>query len=119
VAAQQVDLAFGEPLGRAVVGVVGDHEVAPGERRLDVDLGTRGGLACLVHRLARAQQRLGGDASPVGALASHELALDYRHAQATLRKCARAVLARRAGAEHDHVVVAHFGNSSPLRSRTM
>ncbi len=37
-AAQQVDAVVGEPALLAGVGVVRDHEVAPGERRLDVDL---------------------------------------------------------------------------------
>ena len=60
-----------------------------------------------VRRLARTQQRLGRDAGPVGALAADELALDDGDAQAALRERAGAVLARRAAAEHDHVVVAH------------
>ena len=64
-----------------------------------------------VHRLARTQQRLRGDARPVGALAADELALDHRDAQAALGKRASAVLARRAAADHDHVVVAHTGTS--------
>jgi hypothetical protein len=118
-AAQQIDAVIGQPFRRPLVGVVGDHEVAPRERRLDVDLGARRRLARAVHRLARAQQRLRRDAGPVGALSSHELALDHRYAQATLRERPRAVLARGARAEHDHVVVAHLGSSSPARSRTM
>jgi hypothetical protein len=66
-------------------------------------------------RLARAQQRLRRNASPVRALPSHELALDDGDAQTTLRQRARAVLARRAAAEHDHViVVVHVGSSSTL-----
>ena len=40
-AAQQVDAAAREPALLARVGVVRDHEVAPGERRLDVDLRAR------------------------------------------------------------------------------
>ena len=60
-----------------------------------------------VHRLARAQQRLGRDARPVRALAADELALDERDAQAALGERAGAVLAGRAAADDDHVVVAH------------
>ena len=105
-AAQQVDAVVGQPALLSGVGVVGDHEVAPGERRLDVDLGARGRLARPVDRLARAQQRLRRDARPVRALAADQLALDDGHAQAALGQGARAVLARRAAAEHDHVVVA-------------
>ena len=119
-AAQQVDAVVGQPALLPGVGVVGDHEVTPGKRRLDIDLGARGGLARPMDRLARPQQRLRRDASPVGALPSHELALHDGHAQAALRESARAVLARRAAAEHDHVIVAaHVGSSSPARSRTM
>ena len=111
---------LGQPALLAGVGVVGDHEVAPGERRLDVDLGGGGRLAGGVHRLARTQQRLGRDARPVRALAADQLALDDGDAQAALGQRAGAVLARRAAAEHDHVVVAgHVGSSSPARSRTM
>ena len=62
-------------------------------------------LARGVHRLAGAQQRLGRDARPVGALAADQLALDERDAQAALGQRAGAVLARRAAAEDDDVVV--------------
>ena len=59
----------GQPARLPVVGVVGDHEVAPRERRVDVDVGRRpppraGRLARRVDRLARPQQRLGRDAAP-------------------------------------------------------
>ena len=40
-----VDALLGQPALLPGVGVVGDHEVAPGERRLDVDLGGRRRLA--------------------------------------------------------------------------
>ena len=93
-AAEQLDAVIGQPALLAGVGVVGDHEVTPGERRLDVDFGARGGLARPVDRLARPQQRLRGNAGPVGALPSHQLALHDRHPQAALRERARAVLAR-------------------------
>ena len=110
----------GQPALLAGVGVVRDHEVAPGERRLDVDLGGRRRLVRGVHGLARAQQRLRRDARPVRALAADELALDERDAQPALGERAGAVLARRAAAEDDDVVVAaHVGSSSPACSRTM
>ena len=64
-------------------------------------------LARAVDRLAGPQQRLGGNAGPVGALAADQLTLDDRDAQAALGQRARAVLAGRAASEHDHVVVAH------------
>ena len=91
---------LGQPALLPGVGVVRDHEVAPGERRLDVDLGARRRLARPVHRLAGPQQRLGGDAGPVGALAAHQLALDEGHPQAALgqraRRSARPASRRRA-----------------------
>jgi hypothetical protein len=115
--AQQVDPVFGEPLLLAGVGVIGDHEVAPGERLLDVDLGLPRRLTRAVDRLARPQQRLRGDARPVGALSSYEFALHDRHAQAALRESTGAVLARRSSAEDDHVIVTvHLGSSSSVRS---
>ena len=121
-AAQQVDAVVGEPALLAGVGVVGDHEVAPGQRGLDVDLGGRRRVARGVDGLARPQQRLGRDARPVGALAADQLALDDRHAQAALGQRAGGVLAGRAAADHDHVVVAaHLGlqavRGTAVRSR--
>ena len=113
-AAQQVDALIGQPALLPGVGVVGDHEVAPGKRRLDVDLGARGCLARPMDRLARAQQRLRRNARPVGALPAHEFALHNGDPQAALGQRPRAVLARRAAAEHDDVVVGvHFGRTSP------
>ena len=93
-AAQQLDAVIGKEALLAGVGVVGDHEVTPGKRRLDIHLRGRGGLARPMDRLARPQQRLRRDASPVGALPSHELALHDRHPQTALRQSARTVLAR-------------------------
>ena len=84
---------LGEPALLPGVGVVRDHEVAPGERRLDVDLGARRGLARLLDGLARPQQGLRRDAGPVGALAAHQLALHDRDAQAALGQRPGAVLA--------------------------
>ena len=101
----------GQPVLLARVGVVGDHEVAPRERGLDVDLGSCLRVARAVDRLARPQQRLGRDARVVGALAADELALDDRDAQAALRQRPGAVLPGGAAADHDHVVVVAHGPS--------
>src|SRR5581483_3035229 len=106
-AADQVDPVLGQPARLPRVGVVRDHEVAPGERSLDVDLGARRRLAGTVYRLARAQQRLRRDARPVRTLAAGELALNDRDAQSPLGERGGAVLAGRAATEDDHVVVAH------------
>ncbi len=119
-AAQQVDAAIGQPALLPGVRVVGHHEVAPGKRRLDIDLGTRCRLTRRMDRLTRSQQRLRRDTGPVRALAANELALHDPHTQAGLRERAGTMLARRAAAEHDHVIVAaHCGSSSPARSRTI
>ena len=90
----QIDLVVGQPALLSGVAVVGDHEVAPGERGLDIDLGACGGIARRVDRFSGAQQRLRRDAGPVGALPADELALDDGDAQAALRQGARAMLAR-------------------------
>ena len=95
-----------EPFLLAGVGVVGDHEVAPRESRLHVDLGARRRFARVVHRLARAEQCLRRHAGPVGALAARQLALNDRDPQAALGERSGAVLARRPGADDDDVVVA-------------
>ena len=68
-------------------------------------LGGAGRLARRLQRLAGAQQRLGRDAAPVGALAAEQLALDDRDAQAALGEARGAVLAGRAAAEDDDVEV--------------
>jgi hypothetical protein len=64
-APKQVNAVVRQPALLAGVGVVRDHEVAPGEGRFDVDLRRRGRLDCGVRRLAWTQQRLGWDARPV------------------------------------------------------
>ena len=100
-----------EPRHLAGVGVVGDHEVAPGERRRDVDRAGHGlarrraTRARPATRLAGAQQRLRRDARPVGALAGDQLALDDRDPQAAVGELAGAVLAGRPAADDDDVVV--------------
>jgi hypothetical protein len=68
-----------------------------------------------MHGLTRAQQRLGGDARPVGALAADQLALDDGDAQSAGSQRRSAVLAGGAAAEDDDVVVAaHVGSSASL-----
>jgi hypothetical protein len=104
-ATQQVDAVVGEPALLAGVGVVGDHEVTPRERAINVDRGRRRGLARGVHRFARAQQRLGRNTGPIGALASHQIPFDECDPQTACRQRSGAMLAGRAAAEDDHVVV--------------
>jgi hypothetical protein len=99
--------------------VLRDHEVAPGERRRDVDLRTRRRVVGVVSCFTRTKQGLGRDASPVGALAADELAFDDRDAQAALGKRAGAMLAGCAGADDDDVVVAQDGSSPPVCSASM
>jgi hypothetical protein len=118
-AAQQPDALGLQPVLGAGVGVVRDHEVPPGQRRGDVHLGAGGRFPGLVHSLAGAQQGLRRDAGVVGALAADQLALDHRDPEPAVDQLAGAVLARRAGAEHDDVEVAHVGSSCPACSRTM
>ena len=115
--AVQVDAVVGEPARLRRVVVVGDHEVAPGERLLDVDrardrlAGSRGGERA-GDGFAGAQQCLGGDAGPVRALSGDELALDDRHPQAAGGKPGGAVLTGRpCPDQHDVVGVAsHVGS---------
>jgi len=108
-AAQQLDAPVREPALLAGVGVAGDHEVTPRQRRLDIDLRARRRLARSMCGLAGPQQRLGRDARPVGAFAADQVAFDERDAQTALRERAGAMLARRTPAEDDDViVVAHL-----------
>jgi hypothetical protein len=74
--AQQVDALARQPALLPGVGVAGDHEVAIGQRSLDIDLRAGRRLASGLDRLAGAQQRLGRHARPVRALAPDQLALD-------------------------------------------
>src|ERR687898_1617532 len=97
-----------------------NHVVAPGKGRLDIDLRCRRRVVRAVHGLLRAQQGLGWNARPVGALATDQFALDERDAQPALCERAGAVLARRAAADDDDVVAAaHNGSSLPACSATM
>ena len=105
VPAEQVDAVLGQPALLAGVGVVGHHEVPPGQHGLDVDLRGGPGLACAVHRFARPQQGFRGNAGPVGALAADQFSLDDGHPQSPRGQGCCAVLAGRAAAENDDVVV--------------
>ena len=100
----------------AGIGVVRDHEISIGQSRLHIDLGAGRRFACLLGRLAGAQQRLGGDARPVGALAAGQLAFDDGDPQPTVGQLPGAVLARRAGAQDDDVVAAHVVVPAPAWS---
>jgi len=112
--AEQVDAMFGERTLLAGVGVVRNHVVAPGKDRLDVDLRRGRRVVGAVHRLPRAQQRLGRDAGPEGALATDQFVLDECDAQAALCERAGAVLARWAAADDDDIVAAAHDGSSLL-----
>ena len=84
----------GQPALLARVGVVRDHEIPPGQRGLDVHLGSAAGVARTVHRLARAQQRLRRNAGPVGALAADQLPLHDCDMQPARGERRSAMLAR-------------------------
>jgi hypothetical protein len=92
-ASQQGDPCVGQPLLLSGVGVVRDHEVPPGQCRVDVDLGAREYLPGALDSLPRTQQGLRGDAREVGALAAHELTLHDRHPESPGGERACAVLA--------------------------
>jgi hypothetical protein len=87
------------PRRLAGIVVVADHEVAPRERGSGVHDAAVDGLCGArrlprgLQRLARAHERLGRDAAPVGALPAEQLALDDRDAQAALGESRGAVLA--------------------------
>jgi hypothetical protein len=89
-----------------------NHEVAPRQRGVDVDLRRGHRVARALRRLARAQQRLGGDARPVRALTADALVLDDGDAHAALRERGGAVLAGGAAAEDDDVIArSHLSTS--------
>src|SRR5262245_3594046 len=117
---EQVDALLGEPTLLAGIGVVRNHVVAPGKNRIDVDPRSRCSVVRAVHGFPGAQQRLGRDARPVGALATDQFPLDECDAQTTFGEHAGAVLARRTAADNDHIVgVAHDGSGLPACSRIM
>ena len=110
VAAEQVDSGVREPHHLSGVVVVRDHVVAPRERgglvRSAPDgLGSAGRGERGIDRFTGPQQRLGGNAGVVGALAGDELALDDRNVESSCGERTGAVFASRAAAKHDHVVV--------------
>ncbi len=117
-AADDLDPCAARPRDLAGVVVAADHEVAPGQdgRRIEaaaVDR-LRGArhLARRLQGLARADERLGGDAAPVRALAAEQLALDQSDPPAALGQPRGAVLAGRAAAEDDDVE--HAAHARPL-----
>ena len=104
-----------EPPELPVVGPVVRHVVALRERGSDVDLsGDR--LRCAGHptsrreHVARSDERLRRDATPVRALPADELLLDERDLQAAVGTPARRVLPRGSPADHDHVVSLDVGH---------
>ena len=105
VAAQQVDPSVGQPALLAGVGVVRDHEVAPGQRRLHVDL-----ALAPPPRARRAPPRPGAAATSTGCTPSRSTRRRRARARRP-RPAARpprgrgAVLAGRPATEDDHVVV--------------
>jgi hypothetical protein len=82
-AAKQVNTGLDQPPLLADIGVVRDHEVPPPERRLNVHLCRCGRVVCCMRCLARPQQRLRRNASPIRALATNQLTLDERDMQTT------------------------------------
>ena len=119
-APKQADLVIGQPTLLSGIGVIRNHEVTPRQCRLDVDVGGGGRFPRSMNRFAGSQQRLRWNAGPVGAFATHELSFDDGDPQAAVGQGAGAVLARRAPAQHNHVVLAaHVGSSLPARSCTM
>ena len=90
---QQVDALARKPALLPLVGVVRDHEVTPGQRRGDVELCGGRRLACLMHRLTGTQQRLGGNARPVGDRPLDQVALDKGNPQPAIGQFAGAMLA--------------------------
>jgi hypothetical protein len=62
-----------------------------------------------MYRLARAEQRLGRNARPIGALTADQVALDGREAQPAFGQCRGAVLSGSATTKDDDVVVAARG----------
>ena len=112
-APQQVDAPVGQPALLAGVGPVRDHVVPPGQRGRHVNL--RGGcrVARARHRLARAQQRLRRDTSPVGALTADQFPLHDGDVQPAQSQRRGAVLARRPAAKNDHVIVTARAHRQP------
>ena len=117
-----------EPPDLALVVPPGGHPVPPGQRlrRVEVPGDGRSGPrhpTCGGEHLSRPQEGLARHARPVGALATHQLALDQRRAQPGIDAPTHGVLTRRSSPHHDHVVgvchrqrllVARFTNPVPV-----
>ena len=104
--AVQGDAAAVQPLHLGRVVEVVDDLVATVEHRLHGEGADRdsGNPLILGEQLAGSQQRLGGHARPVGALATDQLALDQRGVKALPRRGAAGDLAGGPRADHDDVV---------------
>ena len=111
-APQQVNAAIGEPALLARIGVTRHHEVTPRQRGRHVDLRARAGLAGALNRLAGPQQRLRGNARPVGALAADQLALNHGDMQPARSQGRGAVLARCSAAQNNHVIGTHSSSTA-------
>ena len=116
VAADEVHTNVVEPLDLRGVVEVADERIPvrkdPGDVHVAGDR-RRGGRDAVGMRehLGRTQQRLGRHAAPVAALAPDEFLLDDDGREPALGRVVGRVLARRASADHDHVVglFAHHG----------
>jgi hypothetical protein len=97
------------------------HVVAPRERGRGVKLAGHGlsgagGAPRGGQHVARADERLGRHAAPVGALPADQLPLDQGDAQPAVGQPPGSVLAGRPGPDHDHVEgLRHLRPSSPAR----
>ena len=109
VAPAELDAGLGQLARRVGVIPVGDLEVPPGQRLLDVDragdrLAGAGRLPRLGEDLTRSQHRLRGDAGPVAAFAGDQLALADGDLHPPRREVLGAHLTGDPGADHDRVV---------------
>jgi len=116
-AADQVDPMLREPSHLARVVPAGGDPVAKRERLPDIErpgdrLPRAWHAECGGQRVARPQQRLGGHAGPVGALARHELALHDRDPHPLVGQRACADLA--AGTRSDHDRLVSLAHAPPL-----
>ncbi len=68
--AYQSDAVLAQPTLLAGIGVVGDHEIAPGQRGSDIYGRGARGIVGTVRGFSGPQQRLGGNAGPVGAFSA-------------------------------------------------
>ena len=108
-AADQVDAFALQPGQLPIVSPVRGHVVALGEGGRGVELaGDRLGGARRTSRrgqhVTRPDERLGGDAAPVGALTTDQLPLDDGNGEAAVGQAAGRVFAGRARADYHHVI---------------